>query len=309
MKKNYFKSLGLLFVSLFVSMAVNAGELIYPADNVIYEKVSDTDVKVVGYVKGFSAEDFTFTSTVQYGDNTYNVVAIDKFIDNTKIKHITIQGGIKGITLNWQGFKGATNLESVTFESGVTKLAKGCFQNCPALTSVVLPEGVTEIPGYAFQGCTSLKEIVLPASVTNIATDAFVGCTALEKIVCCSTTPPTIATSTAFLDNNVTLGCPESALDAYDAAYGDKFGYVEADSRATAVATGVSAVAVAKANVAVNGKAIAVANAKGEVAVYSAAGAQVAKVVANGNDVELAVSAAGVYLVKVNGETVKVLVK
>ena len=47
------------------------------------------------------------------------------------------------------------------------------FRGCTNLSSVIFEEGMTKIPDYALKGCTGLTEIVIPDSVTEIGKSAF----------------------------------------------------------------------------------------------------------------------------------------
>lgn len=307
MKKNYLKNFGVLAASLFIALSATAaevGELLYPEDNVIYEVTSPTTVKVIGFTKAFATPEFAFPETITAADVTYTVTSIEKFIDNTVIKKLTIPGTVNEIKLDWQGIKGATNLETVIFKEGFTTLAKGAFQNCKSLQTVVLPTGVKEIPAYVFQNCTSLASIVLPNTVTNVAAQAFSGCTSLEKIVSMAGVPPTFEKE--GLPEGLTLGVPETAFDAYDTALGDIFDYIEVDAEAT---TNIQTALAPMPTVRVEGRNVVVAGAYAKVAVYTAAGTQVGNVSSVNGHAAVWVPYAGIYIVKADNHSFKILVR
>lgn len=208
--------LTLLWWATTASAAV--GDKIYPADNVIYEVTSASEVKIVGYTSAFSITNWNIPRSIESEGISYTVSAIDKFINNTIVQTITIPSSVKAMTTNWQGFKGCTNLQRVTFENGFTTLAKGAFQNCTALTEVILPQGVTEIPTYTFQA-TGLQRIKLPASVTSINSNAFVGCNNLTEISFEGNTPPTFITNSGGKSfATVILSVPTGQIAAFQAA-------------------------------------------------------------------------------------------
>jgi len=76
----------------------------------------------------------------------------------------------------------SAQLETVTFESGRTKIGGGMFLKCTALKEVDIPETVTKIQYSAFRDCSSLKEVSIPKSVTSITVDAFKGCSSLTDV-------------------------------------------------------------------------------------------------------------------------------
>lgn len=305
MRKIYFKNLGLLLAGLFFTLTSNAavGDLYY-SDNVIYKGLNDTDVTVWGFTKEFAAETFTFPAAITSQDVTYNVVAISQFNGNTVIKNLTIPGTIKKIDTNWKGFTGCTALKTVTIEEGFKTLAKGAFSGCTSLETLTLPEGVTDIPPYAFQNCSSLKTITFPSSVQTIRTNSLVGCALLATVVCQGATPPTFTVDTdgkKFAADGVQLVIPAGADEAY-ASVKELF--------AAEVTAGIGATeSSSETAVYANGKTISVANAKGEIAVYTVAGVQVAKAFAAGRDIEIPVRSAGMYVIKTANRSVKMIIK
>ena len=61
-------------------------------------------------------------------------------------------------------FHGATQLKSVTFETGSScrTIGLNAFFLCWRLSSIVIPNSVTSISQYAFEGCGGLTSISLP---------------------------------------------------------------------------------------------------------------------------------------------------
>lgn len=220
MKTRSVQKLSLLMVSLWMAISANAaiGDKIYPSDNIIYEITSATEVKVVGYTNAYSITDLVLPPAIESGGVTYSVSAIGAFINNQVVRTIRIPGTVKAMTTHWQGFKGCSNLRSVTFEQGITTLAKGAFTNCTSLAEIVLPEGITELPTYVFQN-TALETITLPASVTNVNSNAFAGCSNLTEIRYDGTTPPTFTKNSDGKNfSTVTLTVPQNTVAAFQGA-------------------------------------------------------------------------------------------
>ncbi|MBR0049594.1 MAG: leucine-rich repeat domain-containing protein [Prevotella sp.] len=107
-----------------------------------------------------------------------------------------------------KGFLGATWLQKVTLNEGVTKIGKEAFRNCSKLNTVIFnTNGVTEIDNDAFNGCTKLSSIALsgsqekelPTQLQRIGIASFRNCQQLESI--------TIPQSVTFIGTETFLGC------------------------------------------------------------------------------------------------------
>ena len=79
-------------------------------------------------------------------------------------------------------FRGCSNLKTVKFEKGVTRIVGYTFAGCKGIESVTIPDTVTKIGGYAFYGCTNLVKVDIAGSVTEIYNYAFGNCTKLSDV-------------------------------------------------------------------------------------------------------------------------------
>ena len=102
-------------------------------------------------------------------------------------------------------FEGCSNVESVTFNSGlevigmnafrecysaifsdmplsVRTIGERAFMNCNRINNLNIPEGVQSIGDYAYQYCGGLVEVVIPSSVTTLGESVFAGCNSLSSI-------------------------------------------------------------------------------------------------------------------------------
>ena len=70
-------------------------------------------------------------------------------------------------------FSGCTELKTINFEDGITKIPDGMFSNT-GIAEIEIPDTVTSI-GDAFRECVNLSIIKIPASVTAIKPTAFEG--------------------------------------------------------------------------------------------------------------------------------------
>lgn len=96
-----------------------------------------------------------------------------------------IVGGGSGCvqTIEDEVFYGATNLSSVTINSGITTIGNRAFKNCASLQSITLPDSVTSIESGVFYGCSGLTgTLEIPSGVTSISANTFYGTNCNVKI-------------------------------------------------------------------------------------------------------------------------------
>lgn len=155
--------------------------------------------------------------------------------------------------------------------------------------SVVIPENVTYNS--------------LTYSVTRIDYAAFAGCTSLNEIICESATPPTAYSFSFFnVPTTATLYVPIGSRDAYTNATGwNYFTNILEDDTKTSVE---STLADNDVNVSVeNGNIIVYGADNAKVEVYNVNG----QCIYNGTATTIPISAKGLYIVKVNGKSFKVM--
>ena len=83
--------------------------------------------------------------------------AEDPIYNDGKIKNHVIC--IKG-KIPHEAFINNTKLKEVTIQSGVTEIEYSAFCGCTSLEKITIPNGVKYISGDAFSSCRSLKEII-----------------------------------------------------------------------------------------------------------------------------------------------------
>ena len=218
---------------------------------------------------------------------------------------VTYNGQTLTVTsIGSSAFQSCTSLTEVTIPNSVTSIGYFVFYGCTSLVEVTIPNSVTSIGYSVFNGCTSLTEVTIPNSVTSIGDFAFSGDGNITAIYSLNPEPPTCYNS-SFSSSayaNATLYVPEGSLETYQEAdvWKEFLNMQEMDY------TGISGVsAEAQATVRTGNGCIAVDGASGLVSVYDLSGAMISSVRADGN-VEIAVPRGGVYIVKVNGQIVKV---
>lgn len=113
-------------------------------------------------------------------EDCYAVECVDKTITSCVIP--SEYNGIPVKIIKSWGFKGCTQLSSITIPVTIQGIRRSAFQDCSSLTSITLPKGVLVISDFAFQGCSTLESIYLPKKLNYIGSDIFQGCQNLEVI-------------------------------------------------------------------------------------------------------------------------------
>lgn len=97
-------------------------------------------------------------------------------------------------TIEKYAFSGCKLLTSVSIPASVYSIREGAFENCAGLTSIAVPECTTVIEKLMFNGCSGLTSFHLPEGVTYVGDEAFKGCT-FNEFYCHAVTPPITGTA------------------------------------------------------------------------------------------------------------------
>lgn len=163
--------------------------------------------------------------------------------------------------------------------------------------------GVERIGNWAFSGCSTLERFSFGTGMKSIGNEAFSDCTAMTRLISKTTIPPTCGTQALDDINKWTceLFVPQSAISAYQAAnqWKDFFfiGDLEAASVGSTLADNGVNVYTENGNIVVNGADNA------NIEVYNMNG----QCVYNGTETTIPVATKGMYIVKVNNTTHKVI--
>ena len=200
-------------------------------------------------------------------------------------------------------FPGGKTAANSKIPNSVTTIGCGAFEGCGSLTSIELPTGLTTIGYGAFVGCGSLTSIELPASLTTIGDIAFWNCISLTSVYCKATIPP--ACDENIFDYKTlkgTLYVPIGTKADYEAVDPWRNFWTIEETDFTA---GVEdAVQGEEVEVATDGNSIVVTgDSAGRIEVYSVNG----QCVYSGYETTISGLVKGVYVVKVNNKTYKVL--
>ena len=195
-----------------------------------------------------------------------------------------------------------TKLRSVVVTDKETEISDNEFYGCTNLKNISMGDDIEKIGDWAFSGCSSLDYFAFGSGMKSIGKEAFSDCTAMTKLISRTVTPPTCSTQ-ALDDINkwvCELFVPKSAVSAYQGANQWKeFFFIkdlESSSVESTLADDVN-ISVENGNIVVNGTENA------NVEVYNVNG----QCVYSGTETTIPVTAKGLYIVKVNNKSFKVI--
>ena len=219
----------------------------------------------------------------------------------------SVLGGISDRT-----FYECTGLLSVSLPESITEIGESAFYGCTELalmsvpanvTSMSLGEGLESIGESAFYNCSALTDLQMPKTINSIGNHAFYNCLSINTVRVENPEPPVAYANTFNVDTylNATLSVPAGSRDAYSMAecwynFRNKeefpFGSVGA------IGNDTLKVYFEGANLVIEG-----AGEDDLVDIYNVGG----QLVYSGYDTIVEGLAHGVYLVRVAGSTIKVV--
>ena len=145
-------------------------------------------------------------------------VEFHTFSNCTNLASITIPDKVKEI--GDYAFYGCESLTSIILPASVEKICWCAFHSCINLTALTLPNSVETIDGLAFAGCEKLVSLTIPNSVKEIESEAFWGCTGLKDVTVSWEAPLTVPDDIFGEVNTsaVTLYMPNGTKALYQAA-------------------------------------------------------------------------------------------
>ena len=139
-----------------------------------------TQITLPSSLKGVYAGAFQYTGltsvTIPAGTETRGYVADNGYLPGVfngcdSLSVITFEDGMTEIARGWCW--GCTGLKRIQFPSTVKSIGFRAFADCGSLTEIVIPEGVETIYYYAFEDCTNLEKVTFPASLQMVEYGAF----------------------------------------------------------------------------------------------------------------------------------------
>jgi hypothetical protein len=260
---------------------------------------------------------FRFCTALESFSLPGSLISIGDYgFESSGLRSIDVPGAVK--TLGLRPFYDCTSLLSVTLNQGVETIGEQAFMGCSKLETVNLPDGLKTMISDAFFGCRALKTITLPASITSIGNSAFYDCKELDEVVMLPLNPPVLGTQAFHTiytgpPGSFRIKVPPSSLEAYKtagrwSAYADHIianptgftppekGLLRIYPNPVADYFCVEGVEGLDLGVPVP---LVLTDLRGQILLR--------RTVRNGESISLKHFPKGIYLVRVNGETVKVM--
>jgi len=193
-----------------------------------------------------------------------------------------------------------------TIPKSVTTIGDYAFA-LSGLTSITLPVGITSIGKYAFESSSSMTLVTLGENVKSIGMGAFYYCDKLAKIKCNMKTAPTISSDVFEYVNQNTckLYVPNGCLSDYSSkSVWKNFTTIIEDAAADVKPIDNNLRSVYGAN----GNVVISTNDAASVMIYSLSGQKVYENANLGKYTEIPLNK-GLYVVRMNGKSTKVMVR
>lgn len=113
--------------------------------------------------------------------NTVTAIGPAAFRRATNLTTVTFETGSTLTSIYSAAFE-RTAIASITLPSTLTFLGNYAFWSNSALTSIVIPDGITALYQNSFAYITTLTSVTLPGTLTMIDWETFKGATALESL-------------------------------------------------------------------------------------------------------------------------------
>jgi hypothetical protein len=248
-------------------------------------------------------------SSVMIGESVTNI-GDHAFYNCSSLTSVTISESVTNI--GEYAFGWCSSLASVEIPNNVEIIGNSAFISCRSLASVTIGESVTNIGYNAFAWCSSLASVTIGESVTSIGELAFYDCYNLTSVTNLSPTPQVI-NSNVFENISIgkitTLYVPAESVEAYKAAdvWKDFKMITEYVPSAINAPTSANAIRVYP-NPATESFRIAGLTTPTPVTVTNVNGQTVLQqTVTSDESISVGHLPQGVYFVRVNGKTVKVI--
>ena len=145
-------------------------------DGVFQDKKTITGVNIPEGIKTIGHDAFAHTNLQELNlPSSLERIGYSVIYGVTGVTNVNIPKGLKTADVCWNndGPFAGSKVNTVTFESGMTKIPDNMMKNCKELKTVTIPYTVQEIGQYAFDSCSSLEKIEIPRIVKTIGHDAF----------------------------------------------------------------------------------------------------------------------------------------
>lgn len=212
------------------------------------------------------------------------------------LESVDLGNGIE--TIEDGAFCGCEALTDIILGTNMKTIGQFAFAYCSALSNIDMNEGLEQIGDYAMNKC-DLPEVHIPSTVTYVGAAAFSNNENLKEVYVEATVPPTTGKRPFnYIAEEATLHVPAGTIDDYKAADVWKDFFAIYDD----IANSVSPINATNQLHIVNGG----IEAYGSVSIYTVAGKQV---YASKNNQGFVSLLPNMYIIKVNGQTIKAIIR
>ena len=298
-----------LFLAIFMATTTYSAPALIPGSTTVYWEVTGNTLSITGTGDMPDIVDFIFQP---WGASRYSITQLNIADGITAIGNFAFAGtsNLTGTlvipdnvkTIGGYAFNTCLDLEGLVLGRSLDSIGPEAFSSCISLKgTVVIPDNVKTIGANAFRNCPQLENIIIGSAVETIGNYAFRDCYGLKSIKALPVTPP-IVNENAFDGDpawvpNCTLYVPAGSEEAYKTATGWSL-FAQNTYAGTLSAT------VSDINVSVENGAIIITGAtQPQVLVFDMQGRHIF----SGTTNRVEIPQVGVFIVKVDGETVKVV--
>ena len=298
-----------LFLAIFIATTTHATPALIPGSTTVYWELTGSTLSITGTGDMPDIVDFIFQP---WGASRYSITQLNIADEITAIGSyafagisrltgtLVISDNVK--TIGGSAFYACLDLEELVLGSSLESIGGSAFSSCTGLkATLVIPDNVKTIGAHAFRNCPQLENIVIGSAVETIGNYAFRDCESLKVIKALPVTPP-VVNENAFDGDpawvpNCTLYVPAGSEEAYKTATGWSL-FAQNTYAGTPSAT------VSDINVSVENGAIIITGAtQPQVFVFDMQGRHIF----SGTTNRVEIPQVGVFIVKVDDETVKVV--
>lgn len=285
--------------------------------------LTSVDLGNVSVIHDFAFFDCKGLTTVTF-PTSLEELGFGAFFNCTNMAALNMNDNLK--VVGERAFTRCISLKDIVFAGDNLKIGNHAFESCKAMTLTDITDCIAEVGDYAFAACVKFRTVSLPRSIKSIGNYAFFACpqitrlsigsemetigenvfyncSRMRQITVNAMTPPVICDNTfpEVVYNNAKLAVPDESVEEYKASqYWEKFLSIAPSAIAAVDVDGNARVVAAGKRLTVEGVAFDV-----QVAVYTLDGALVQMTTAG--DISQYVLTGGVYIVKVDGKTFKVV--
>ena len=197
---------------------------------------------------------------------------------------------------------------SYVIPSSVKEIGYSAFDGCYKLTDIEIPSSVLAIGPYAFEYCTGLQNVKIAQNVNYIGSSAFYACANLQNLQIAVPSPPVVDYFTFEYaePESATLTLPLGSKELYvNAPYWNEFGNI----REKQFSSDLKQLSKHKYLIHKSRNGIVIHHLKpyDEIEVYSINGKLIKKVKADTNSMEVTFIPKGIFIVRIQDFTEKIV--